>query len=113
MTESTGIAPNGNGSKNGKESALTKLLAQCKDVKVNDTDRKKATEAFKKAMGKRAELEKALKDFDATADATAVAMVRCFGGKHVMVDGVRFVPTSRGERVYYKRMGNEQDVVEL
>lgn len=114
-TESNGIAPNGNGNAPTApkpDSALTLLLKQ-PQAKFNETDKKKVTSAFKAAMGKRAALQKALDDFDAEADATAVQMVRCFGAKHVMVDGVRYVPTSRGTRVYYKKMSDSPDVVEL
>lgn len=113
MTETNGSNGNGNGSSEKAPSALAKLLADSKGQKVNETDRKKVTEAFKKAMGKRAELQAALDKFDAEADATAVQMVKCYGAKHVMVDGVRYVPTSRGERVYYKKMSDSLDVVEL
>jgi hypothetical protein len=113
MTEQ--VETNGSNGKPAKEdSALAKLLASVKGQKVNETDKKKASEAFKKAMGKRAELQKALDDFDAAADATAVAMVKCFGSKQVNVDGVRYAPTSRGERVYYKRLSDTPpDVVTL
>ncbi len=105
---------NGNGSAAKPDSALVKLLASIKGKSVNEADKKKASEAFKKAMGKRQELQKALDDFDAQTDALAVNMVKCFGTKHVSVDGVRYVPTSRGTRVYYKRMTDKPaDMIEL
>jgi hypothetical protein len=109
-TDSPGIATNGKGK---PDSALTKLLAAVKGTKVNETDKKKTTEAFKKAMGERAKLQAALDAFDAKADETAVNMVKCYGATHVMVDGVRYVPTSRGDRVYYKKMSDQLNVVEL
>lgn len=109
MTDSNGIAPDSK-----PVSALAKLLAEIKDgPKPNASDLKATTAAFKTAMGKRAELQKALDDFDAKADATAVAMVRCYGAKHVVVGGVRYVPTSRGERIYYKKMSDSHDTIEL
>ncbi len=93
------------------DSALVALLKQ-PQTKVNETDKKKVVSAFKAAMGKRAQLQKALEDFDAEADATAVQMVKCFGAKHLDIDGVRYVPTSRGARVFYKKMG-DPDVEKL
>lgn len=101
-TNSEGIAP----TTAKTPSALEKLLTAVKGQKANESDKKKAAEAFKKAMGKRAELQKALDDFDAKADETAVMMVRCYGNKQVVVDGERYAPTSRGERVYYKKLSN-------
>jgi hypothetical protein len=98
-----------------KPSALATLLEQLKSskAKVNETDKKAATAAFKAAMGERAKLQAALDAFDAKSDATAIAMVKCYGAAHVMVAGVRYVPTSRGERIYYKKMSDQPDVVEL
>jgi len=115
MTESTGIAPNGNGhtSTPKPESALTKLLAESKGKKVSESDRKATTNAFIKAMGERQKLQAALDAFDAKADETAVNMVRCYGAKHVTVGGVRYVPTSRGARVYYKKMSDTNDTIAL
>ncbi len=110
-TDSPGIAPTNGASK--APSALTKLLAEVKGTKVNETDRKKVTSAFKAFIGKRAELQKALDDFDVKADSLAVDMVKCYGAKHLDVDGVRYVPTSRGERVYYKKMSDTLDVEKL
>lgn len=102
------------GSKDTKKSALSVLVDSLKDQKKpNASDVKAVSEKFKKAMGKRAELEAALKKFDADNDALAVEMVKCYGSKHVTVDGVRYVPTSRGERVYYKKMSDSHDTVEL
>jgi len=117
MTEQaeTNGTTNGHSAKPSKpESALTLLLASMKGQKApNESDKKAVTNAFKKAMGERAKLQAALDKFDAEADATAVQMVRCYGAKHLTVDGVRYVPTSRGSRVYYKRMSDSTDVVEL
>jgi hypothetical protein len=106
-----------NGSKNGsatkEPSALAKLLEETKGKKVNETDRKAITNAFVKSMGERAKLEAALKAFDEKANQNAIDMVRCYGTKHVTVGGVRYVPTSRGERVYYKKMSDQLDTVAL
>ncbi len=107
MTENTAPA-----TETSKESALTKLVKASKDLKVNATDKKATGAEFKKTMGKRAELLKALADFDKASDGLAVKMVQCFGTAHVVVEGVTYVPTSRGERVYYKKMGST-DAVEL
>lgn len=109
-TDSTGIAP----AAPKAPSALTALLASLKGQKVpNESDKKAIVNAFKKAMGERAKLQAALEEFDATADATAVGMVKCFGAKHVDVNGVRYVPTSRGPRIYYKKMSDNPDVEKL
>lgn len=110
MTESNGIAPAVK-----PKSALAILLEEMSagKHKTNATDKKAATENFKKAMGERAKLQAALDAFDAKADETSVLMVKCFGNTHVMVGGVRYVPTSRGARVYYKRMTDQPDVVEI
>lgn len=110
MTE---VAPT-NGSAPKAPSALTKLLKSLDGAKKpNASDVKAVSAKFKSAMGKRAELEKALKDFDASNDALAVEMVKCHGAKHITVEGVRYVPTSRADRVYYKRMTDTHDTVEL
>lgn len=98
---------------NNKVSALAKLLAECKGKKVNESDKSAVTKKFVAAMGERAKLQAALDAFDAKSDALAVDMVRCYGNKHVTVGGARFVPTSRGERVFYKKMGEPQDTVAL
>lgn len=116
VTESNGTtSTNGNGkaAKEPKPDSALQLLLKQPPVKFNDTDKKKITSAFKAAMSKRAELQKALDDFDAQSDATAVQMVKCYGSKHIVVDGVRYVPTSRGARVYYKKMSDSPDVIEL
>lgn len=117
-TDSTGIAPNGHSNGNGASKPLSALALLLKDietkkVKVNESDRKKVTNDFVKAMGERAKLQAALDAFDAKADDTAVQMVRCYGGKHVTVGGVRYVPTSRGSRIYYKKMSDQQDTISL
>jgi hypothetical protein len=106
---------NGNGSNGSAKppSALVKLLAESKGKKVSESDRKAITNAFVKTMGERQKLLAALEAFDAKADETAVNMVRCYGVKHVTVGGVRYVPTSRGTRVYYKRMSDQIDTVAL
>lgn len=98
-----------------KPSALASLLADLakSKTKPNESDKKSVTADFKKAMGERAKLQAALDAFDAKADDRAVAMVKCYGAMHVMVAGVRYVPTSRGERIYYKKMSDQPDVVEL
>jgi hypothetical protein len=109
-TESNGIAPT-----EKSLSALQALLKQIdsEKIKLNASDVKAVTADFKKAMGERAKLQAALDAFDAKTDETAVKMVKAYGKKHVVVDGVRYVPTSRGPRVYYKRMSDEHDTVEL
>lgn len=96
-----------NGSGKKAPSALEKLLAECKGKKVNESDKKKITNDFVKAQGERAKLQAALDAFDAKADDTAANMVRCYGSAAVTVGGVRYIPTSRGERVYYKRMTDQ------
>lgn len=95
-----------------KPSALAALLALPK-TKVNETDKKAAVAAFKASQGERQKLQDALDAFDAKADVTAVALVKCFGAQHLMIGGVRYVPTSRGERIYYKKMGDQAEVVNL
>lgn len=98
-----------------KTSALQKLLKtiEAEKIKLNASDIKAVTADFKKAMGERKKLQDALDAFDAKTDETAVKMVKAYGKKHVVVDGVRYVPTSRGARVYYKRMSDEHDTIEL
>jgi len=97
------------------KSALSLLLEELSKskAKINETDKKAITAAFKTSMGERAKLQAALDAFDAKSDETAIKMVRCYGATHVMIGGIRYVPTSRGERIYYKRMGDQSDVVEL
>lgn len=96
------------------ESALAKLIKSLEGAKKpNVSDVKAIGEKFKKSMGEREKLVKALETFDKSADALAVDMVKCHGKSHITVDGVRYVPTSRGERVYYKRMSDDADTVEL
>jgi len=110
MTEQAVTESNG---KSKPESALTKLLAETKGKKVNESDRKAITNAFVKAQSERAKLQAALDAFDSKADETAVNMVRCYGAEHVTIAGVVYVPTSRGERVYYKRMGGAKQPIAL
>lgn len=95
-----------NGEKKGP-SALAKLLKACEGKKVNESDKKKITNDFVKAQGERAKLQAALDAFDAKNDDTAANMVRCYGAAAVTVAGVRYVPTSRGERIYYKKMNDQ------
>lgn len=107
-TENTATA------KDKKISALNKLLDSLKGQPApNKTDIKAAGDKFKKRMGEREKLVKALEDFDAATGDLATTMVKCFGRQHIAVDGVRYVPTSRGERIYYKRMSDEHETVEL
>ena len=104
MTE-TAATTNGTTPTPKADSALAKLIKASKDIKVNATDKKAVSAEFKKTVSKRAELQKALDDFDKGNDALAVKMIQCYGSEAIIVDGVRYVPTSRGERVYYKQMG--------
>jgi hypothetical protein len=106
------VITNGNGSST-KVSALTKLLKACEGKKVNEADKRKITNDFVKAQGERKKLQDALDAFDAKADDTAVNMVRCYGAEHVTIAGVVYVPTSRGDRVYYKRMGGAKQPIAL
>ena len=105
MTEQA--ASNGSPAPVKGPSALEKLLAECKGKKVNESDKKKVTNDFVKAQGERAKLQAALDAFDAKADDTAANMVRCYGSAAVTVQGVRYIPTSRGERIYYKKMTDQ------
>lgn len=93
-----------------KLSALQKLLKEIEGKPANESDKKAAVKAFIASQGERAKLQKALDDFDKKADGTAVALVKCFGAQHVTLGGVRYVPTSRGDRVYYKKMGDTEAV---
>lgn len=95
------------------KSALDLLLESVKDQKPNASDIKKVSEEFKKSMGKRDEILKQLEEHDAKTNQLAINMVKCHGKKHITVNGVRYVPTSRGERVFYKRMSDEHETVEL
>lgn len=97
-----------------KKSALTLLIESLKgQTAPNKTDVKAITNAFKESMGKREALLKQLKELEAADNQTAINMVKCYGAKHVVVGGVRYVPTSRDERIYYKRMSDSHDAVEL
>ena len=110
-TNSTGIAPD---SKKKAPSALSKLVESLKgQKKPNASDIKAIGEKFKKFGTEREKLVKALQKLDADADSLAIDMVKCHGTTHVTVEGVRYVPTSRGDRVYYKRMSDEHETVEL
>jgi hypothetical protein len=40
-------------------------------------------------------------------------MVKCYGSKQVEVNGVRYIPTSRGSRIYYKKMSDSPEVEKL
>lgn len=97
---------------NDKSGGLAKFLKTV-TVAPTEADKKAASEAFKKSMGERAKLEKALADFDKKSTTIAENMVRAFGTKQVTVDGVRFAPTSRGDRIYYKTMSSTTETVEL
>lgn len=97
-----------------KSSALDKLVKSLEGVKKpNASDVKAVTEKFKKSMGERAKLQKALDDFDSQSNEIAIEMVKCYGKKHLTINGARYVPTSRGERVYYKKMSDSHDTIEL
>ena len=99
---------------NTKKSALTLLLEGLKDQKKpNATDVKAVKNSFVKAMGEREKIQKALEEFDRNSAATAVAMVKCFGAQKVTVGGVLYIPTSRGERIYYKKMSDRSEAVSL
>lgn len=109
-TESPGIAPT-TAKPVKTESALTKLINDSKGKKVNESDKKKITNDFVKSMGERQKLQAALDAFDAKADDTAANMVRCYGSAHVIVAGVKYIPTCRGEKISYKKMSDETKTV--
>jgi adenosylmethionine-8-amino-7-oxononanoate aminotransferase len=89
------------------KSALQTLVESLKDAKKpSASDIKAVTNSFIKAMGEREKLQKALDDFDAKANKTAEDMVRCFGAEPVRLGGMKYVPTSRGSRIYYKKMSD-------
>lgn len=96
-----------------KVSALAKFVEANKNKKVNETDKKTVGAKFKKLMGEREKLVQALAKFDADAQKTAEEMIACYGTTHIVVDGVRYVPTSRNERIFYKKMSEEDNTVEL
>lgn len=95
-----------------KPSALAVFLEANKSKKVNETDKKAVGAKFKKAMGEREKIVAQLETFDKTAHKIAEEMISCYGGAKIVVDGVQYVPTCRGERIFYKRM-SESDSVEL
>lgn len=94
-------------------SALAKFLKANEGKKVNDTDKKTVGAKFKKLMGEREKLVQALETFDKSAQKVSEEMIACYGATQVVVDGVRFVPTSRGERIFYKKMSDTAETVEL
>jgi hypothetical protein len=94
-------------------SALAKFLEGNKGKKTNETDKKAVGAKFKKLMGEREKLVSALAKFDAEAQKTSEEMIACYGSTEIVIDGVRFVPTSRGERIFYKKMSDDKETVEL
>lgn len=94
-------------------SALAKFIAANKGKKVNETDKKAVGAKFKKLMGEREKIVAQLAKFDADAQKVSEEMIACYGNTQVVVDGVRFVPTSRGERIFYKKMSDDVETVEL
>ena len=99
--------------KTKKPSALTEFLAKNKDKKVNETDKKTTGAKFKKLMGEREKIVASLKKFDEEAQTLSEQMIACYGASHIVVDGVKYIPTSRNGRVFYKTMGDESETVEL
>lgn len=96
-----------------KPSALAKFLDANKGKKVNETDKKTVGAKFKKLMGEREKILAQLAKFDAETQKTSEEMIACYGVTQVVVDGIRFVPTSRGERIFYKKMSDDVETVEL
>lgn len=104
----------GNVSTNGKKpSALAALLESLEGKKANDSDKKAVAKKFKEAQGKREAILAQLEAHDKASSELASEMVRCFGAKHIEIDGIRYVPTSRNERIYYKKMSDNPDVEKL
>jgi len=96
-----------------KPSALAALLKTLEGKKVNDSDKKAAAKKFKEAQGKREVILAQLEAHDKASAELAAEMIRCFGAKHIEIDGIRYVPTSRNERIYYKKMSDSPDVEKL
>lgn len=94
-------------------SALAKFVEANKGKKVNETDKKAAGAAFKKVMGEREKIVAQLDAFDKNAQKVSEQMIACYGNTQIVVDGVRYVPTSRGERIFYKKMSDSTETVEL
>ncbi len=93
---------------NAKESALTLFIKSLDPkAKANKTDQKAAASAFKALQAKRAAAVKALKDLEAEETEVAKACVKAFGKETLIVDGQRFAPTSRNERIFYKNLSGE------
>ncbi len=94
-------------------SALSKFLEANKGKKVNETDKKAVGTKFKKTMGEREKIVAQLDAFDKTTQKLAEEMISCYGATQIVVDGVRYIPTSRGERIFYKKMSDSTETVEL
>ncbi len=91
-----------------KESALA-LFVKTLDPKAkpNKSDKAAAASKFKALQAKRASALKALKDLEGEETEVAKACVAAFGKETLIVDGQRFAPTSRNERIYYKNLSGE------
>jgi hypothetical protein len=95
-----------------KVSRLASFIKENEGKKVNETDKKTIVAAFKKKATEREKIVAQLEAIDKAAAKTDEDMVRVFGSKSVTLDGVKYSPTARGERIFYKRM-SDTDTVEL
>jgi hypothetical protein len=94
-----------------KESALARFLKEVEGQKVNETDKKKTVEAFKRLAANREKAEAALKAAIKDEDKVSRDMIRCFGRKAINVDGIIYSPSSRDERIFYKRGASDIEQV--
>ncbi len=90
-----------------KESALAAFVKSLGNAKANKSDQKEAAARFKAFQAKRADAEKALKDLEIEETEVSKIAIKAFGKNRLTVNGTDFVPTSRGERIFYKEMGGK------
>lgn len=88
-----------------KDSTLAAFMKTLNGHKSNKTDKDAAAKKFKAFQSKKAAAEAVLKGLEAEEEEVTKEALRAFGRTKLTVDGVDYVPTGRGERLYYKRGG--------
>lgn len=101
---------NGNAAIVKKASKLTRILKSREGKNVADADKKKASDAFKKAAKAVLAAEATYKSAKEALGNASEAMVMAFGTASITVEGVTYEPTCRGESLFYKQMGQKENV---
>ena len=94
------------------ETELERVIRESEHLHITIDTKRKAVSAFREAIAEMAKAQALLDATQATLDDASAEMVRQYKKECLKLDGQVLIASSRGPRIFYKRM-NELSVVNL